>query len=52
MDLLLIGGKVCNVYSSAIWLYSSQNVQWVKIGDMVQSANEVTAVPIQGLSCY
>jgi len=51
-DLLLFGGQVANVYSSAIWHYKSQLNQWYKVGDMLAAADHVGVMPVQGISCF
>jgi hypothetical protein len=50
-NLLIFGGKVGSLYTSAIWHFTRKSKLWVKIGDMFQAASEVSALPVQGISC-
>jgi hypothetical protein len=52
MDLLSFAGRVGSVYTTAIYRYKNERNEWVKIGDLPNTAFEVAVLPVQGISCY
>ena len=51
MDLLSFAGRVGSIYTTDIWRYKSQENEWIKIGDLPNTAFEVAVLPVQGISC-